>query len=873
MTVVHVVSHTHWDREWYLPAGRLRQRLIALVDELIDAPPRGGASFLLDGQAVVVEDYLDVRPERSAALAALLTSGTLEAGPWFVLADELISGGEALVRNLIAGRRTLHSLGAASPAVLYCPDSFGHPAMLPALACGFGCAVVIVWRGYGGARWPAGDAVWWVAPDGERVLLHHLSRSGYELGANLPADAHASHDRWVVIHGELIPRNTTGVTLLLNGADHHARQEGLDESLMALTHSARPDNIQPSSLAAFADDALRAAAAPGTALPEVRGELRDSYGYAWTLQGTLATRAAQKRRNAQIERTLVRDAEPWVAFAVHYGASTISRKQVMDSAWRALLLCHPHDTLCGCSTDEVARAMDARLDDAGVQALGIRVDALADLIGHRADLARETPAAWRPVVVVRNSAARPREGVALLKLTTFLADVPIGIGSASPSTPPAASRVARAMPGVAVVQVLSRAVEHERTESPRHYPDDDLVSASHVAAWVDEVPAYGIRCFDQRTARMRPIPNPARIEGNSATNGRIMVQVDDEGRVEFRDFQSGRSTSHLLQWESLADAGDLYTPAPRGVALVPVFRGSHAINRGPVRAALEMRWSFHSGRERLLVRTRLIVDANAPWLQIHIEGDNATTNHRLRLGIRTDVAGPVVVADAMFGPVERRPLAVPPEDARIEQPPPTAPLHRYVSLFGSERGATLFSDGLAEYEATDNGTVLVTMLRAVGELSRPALSERPSHAGWPTSTPEAQSPGPFAARLALMFHGGRGPRTTDEIERASDDILLPLRGETLRSALALPGPVPGVELRGEGLAFSAAKQSEDGEWLVLRCVNLLNEQRGGAWYLAAPVERAQLARLDETPVAPLVTDGATVAFIAPARGIVTILVR
>src|SRR5262245_32495744 len=110
-----------------------------MVDELIDSPPPAGASFLLDGQTVVMDDYLAVRPERAAQLYALVKSGALEVGPWFAQADELIPGGEALVRNLLAGRRALHAIGASAPPVLYCPDTFGHPAALPILARGFGC--------------------------------------------------------------------------------------------------------------------------------------------------------------------------------------------------------------------------------------------------------------------------------------------------------------------------------------------------------------------------------------------------------------------------------------------------------------------------------------------------------------------------------------------------------------------------------------------------------------------------------------------------------------------------------------------------------------------------------------------------------------
>jgi alpha-mannosidase len=135
----HIVSHTHWDREWYHPLERFQQRLVALVDDLLDDPPSGDESFLLDGQAIVVDDYLEIRPERAMEIGALLRDGRLEAGPWYVLADELIPSGEALVRNLLAGRRALRRFDAASPPVLYCPDSFGHPASLPvsrrALVC------------------------------------------------------------------------------------------------------------------------------------------------------------------------------------------------------------------------------------------------------------------------------------------------------------------------------------------------------------------------------------------------------------------------------------------------------------------------------------------------------------------------------------------------------------------------------------------------------------------------------------------------------------------------------------------------------------------------------------------------------------------
>jgi len=122
---VRLLVHTHWDREWYRPFAQFRARLVSLMDEVLDGS--SGTPFLLDGQAVVLEDYLDLRPERTADISSALRQGAIEAGPWYVLADSLIPSGEGLVRNLLAGRRVLRSLRAVPPDVLYCPDSFGHP--------------------------------------------------------------------------------------------------------------------------------------------------------------------------------------------------------------------------------------------------------------------------------------------------------------------------------------------------------------------------------------------------------------------------------------------------------------------------------------------------------------------------------------------------------------------------------------------------------------------------------------------------------------------------------------------------------------------------------------------------------------------------
>ena len=182
-----LVSHTHWDREWYRTFEAFRARLVDTVDrvlELLAEDP--GWKFVLDGQSIVVEDYLAVRPGRRADLEQVVRDGRLALGPWYVQPDSLLPAGESLVRNLLEGRRVAESVGACS-TVAYVPDSFGHPAQFPQLFAGFGLGPMVYWRGNGDELDRLGPIYRWVAPDGSSVLAYQLGR-GYFAAAVLPRD-------------------------------------------------------------------------------------------------------------------------------------------------------------------------------------------------------------------------------------------------------------------------------------------------------------------------------------------------------------------------------------------------------------------------------------------------------------------------------------------------------------------------------------------------------------------------------------------------------------------------------------------------------------------------------------------------------------
>ena len=181
-TIIHLVPHTHWDREWYEPFQTFRMRLVDLIDlllERMDADPR--LRFTLDGQAATVDDYLEVRPEAEPLIRRLIAERRLAIGPWQILMDEFLVSGETIVRNLELGWARAEDLGGAM-RVGYLPDMFGHIAQMPQILQRAGIDRAVVWRGV--PMEIDRDTFRWRAPDGSEVIAEYLV-GGYGNGAYL----------------------------------------------------------------------------------------------------------------------------------------------------------------------------------------------------------------------------------------------------------------------------------------------------------------------------------------------------------------------------------------------------------------------------------------------------------------------------------------------------------------------------------------------------------------------------------------------------------------------------------------------------------------------------------------------------------------
>lgn len=927
------VSHTHWDREWYQPFEEFRIRLVQMVDKLLhilDTDPEY-LYFMLDGQTVVVEDYLAIRPEQESRIAEHVRSGRLLIGPWHILPDEFLVSPESTVRNLIVGSQVAERYGRRMD-VGHIPDPFGHISQLPQILRGFDLDTAAFWRGVDEAP----NEFWWEAPDGSKVLVIH-QHNGYGNAAGMPVDPEAFLARTQAIADALIPTATTPHLLAMNGSDHQEAQAELP-SLLAAANAALSDlRVRHGTLSQFVDE-IRAA---DPDLLTRRGELRHGSRMP-LLPGVLSARMWIKQRNAACETLLTSWAEPLAAIAELVGAPLELHKQsaLVRQAWRYLLQNHPHDSICGCSIDQVHREMDVRfdlVDQIGEAVVEQCLEGIANVVDTSSD---EDGLA----VVVFNPATRERsgwvslqtpvpEGDDLVVLTSGDQEIHPQLGErrrdvvwqVELSAEQLASVVGQRLPetiegsgiqamdvsvdgsvvhvGIRVAQGLAPdrgAIEEGRARLKQILDAGAAQQASIMIhrGWVancgfvaQDVPGLGYRTYlvcptGDAAGGDSGVEEPP---GPAIENELLRVKVAEDGTVSMLDKRTGVLYEGLNRFVDVGDRGDEYNYCP--VEEDTVIAGPSAeplvcaTELGPDRQTLEVSMTYRvplsldearSQRSEELVdlpiTTRLTLVAGSPRLEFETVVENGAADHRLRAHFAVPVSVDRFHTEGHYD-VIARPLDLPQDTAAwVEQPVPTYPQRSWADVSDGHTGLMVANRGLPEAEAlrTEGRTeVALTLLRCVGWLSRSDMSVRQGHAGPGLPTPEAQCIGEHMFHYALIPHAGEWQTVLDEAHA----FAVPLRAVSTTSH---PGSLTEVaslvEVKPSALVVSAIKEAETGEGLVVRFWNTSTERVEGTvrfWRQPSRVSRRNLAER-EIGALDIRDDGAVCVPLGP-RQVATIL--
>ncbi len=820
----HVVSQTHWDREWYKPFQTFRMRLVDMIDDLLNLMETNPEYkyFTFDGQVVVIDDYLQIRPENESRLRKLIDDGRIMLGPWYNQPDEFIVSGESLIRNLLLGLDKCRDYGGYLNAG-YVPDCFGHISQLPQILLGFGIDNAILFRGI--TQDQTASQFIWESPDGSSVLTFKLpderaySDFLYALLEVLrhddkPVDkSEACAALKVLLDDSINLGATTSQLLFMDGVDHVFAQyktpeiikygnEELDD--LALLHSTIPAFI----------DAYRK---EQPELEKQTGELRWA-NRDWTFQAILAhvmsSRINIKQANHNCEILLEKYVEPLCSWAWWMGDDY--PKSYIDLAWKYLLLNSPHDSICGCSVDQVHRDMMYRYDQSRIISENLLKKAAASItskIGVTADSPEKTY-----VTAVFNTLLGSRTDVVEADVfvpgTTAVGSVKIldTDGSEIPSTMLKIDRPANLL------------------QTPHDIPRDAGQQRITIAFKAENVPgvgykAYRIEVSDKPNRQLKPLLTAP----NKAENEHIAIEIESNGTLTLTDKETGKTYPGLMVFEDGSDIGDGYNyrvPINDSIVLSTGMRHSISVEENnSVRVVFKVATDFvvpASVQPDMTGRTdettvchlesRITLAAGIKRVDIQTTVENTAKYHRLRVLFPTGLNCTTSYAEQAFDVVERNIQISLCPDWR-EPMPKTQPQKTFVDLSDGISGLALINRGLQEYEAVDDDsrTLAVTLMR--------------SNYGWPgESGPvrDAQLLGTHCFEYAIYPHAGNWERGGAYLEAHAFNVPFICSQGAIGEGV-LPMECSFVTSENQPFVMSALKKAEKQESLILRGYNTGSE--------------------------------------------------
>lgn len=865
---IHLISHNHWDREWIFTAKYTNRSLAPFFENLfrrLDEQP--SYRFVLDGQMLMIEDYLASLPndeahEREELLRRHVNEGRLAIGPAYLQPDWSLVSGEALVRNLMIGLQQAARFGPVMK-VGWMLDNFGQVAQAPQIYQGFGIDGVFVWRGV--AIEPLRSEFLWRAPDGSEVLAVFLINS-YRNGMALSLTRQIAGERIRSEARALRPFATTPNVLLMNG---YEQVPWADDVLPILDEVNRG-----------AGDLFRCVQSlPGDYLAAVRAarpELGVAQGYFYSgrympiLKGVFSSRSHLKLLNNECQRELERWAEPFATLAwsigVDYPRGRLAR------AWRTLLLNHTHDDVCGCAVDPIVRDMEARFE----QVMHLASEVAEASLRALANSVDTRQARGALALVVFNPSPRERREVIGFRL-----DLPAGLASFH--------------------------VEDGHGATVPHQIADRTGDKVDLFLYAAELPVLGYRTYDLVEGDSSPGEHPvvtASAEQRSLDNEHLRVVINEDGTLDVTEKQDGHVYRGLGFFEDGGDAGDTYDYSPPHEERVVSSRSRPAkvtlLADGPlfarfkVEIELELPVSLTADRQGRSSETRAYpivslvgLAAGSRRVEIRTVVYNVVKDHRLRVLFPTGLSADACYAEEPFD-VARWPIhgEEPPAEAdalgelmpagRYTVAVNTNPFQNFVDYTDGKRGLAVISRRVTEHEVLPDreGAVVLTLLRSVGWLARYDLLTRTGDVGPHIFTPEAQCLGEHEFHYALYPHRGDWSEDKTHVQAMSHN-LRPRVVATSRQAGKLPRELAFVSLdsrepRG-ALRITAVKRSEAGDGVVVRFFNTLDVPVEGELSTGWPdVQGVFRTNLNEEELEKLPIEGGVVRLAVKAKEIVTV---
>lgn len=817
--IIHVIPHFHWDREWYFTSEESKVLLVRDMEEVMGMLEQNPEypCFVLDGQTAVLEDYFSVKPESRGRVKRLVEQGKLIIGPWYTQTDEMVVGGESIVRNLLYGKLDCEEFGDRM-MIGYLPDSFGQSARLPQILNGFGIQRCMFWRGTSERMGTDKTEFYWDDETGARVTVQLLPL-GYAIGKYLPEGAEALRERMDKYLPVLDKGAVTDDILLPNGHDQMPVQKNIFSVMEKI------EEIYPGRKTVLGryEDVFDEVEKAGTAgrLAVLKGEFLDGK-YMRVHRSIYSSRADLKSANTRIENKITNLLEPLMSIAYALGFSY--ERGLLEAIWKELMKNHAHDSIGCCCSDQVHR-----------------------MIGDRFFLAEERTDQLIRYTMREIVDAMPCDE-ALDKLTVFHL------------LPYERNQVVR---GEIVTKMKGfRLVNEEGREVPFEIVDKEIVDAGvidrqivhygdydpfvkYTVEFQDVLPAMGYRTYlvkeDGSGGCEAVLGKEDGLGGCESVleNEYYRIEVQGNGTLEILDKEIGEVYRDVLLLEDGSDDGDEYDYSPLEQDYVVDNRGGKArvevrqqrcSSEAVIGVEMKVPGDLESRRKRICDSTfcaELLVTlkAGSPVIEVEVKVDNQSKDHRVRVLVPNNLPAECSVSDNQFGSIKRPvtdpAMAVWEEERWSERPDSIYPFLSYVHA-GTEKGMAVLSNSVREYEITGErfDTIAVTLFRSVGVLGKENLYRRPGRpSGIKLETPDSQLIGRQTYQIALTTHVAEAAKLAREyVTPVVSYNKMPYNAMKLNPAeRQTPYSYSLLRIAGDQVILSALKKAEKKEALVIRC--------------------------------------------------------
>lgn len=879
-----LISHTHWDREWYLPFENFRMRLVDLIDNLLDILKEDKEyRFHLDAQTIVLEDYLTIRPSRKRELEDHIRHGRILVGPWYVQNDFHLTDGEATVRNLMIGTEMAGEFGASMP-IGYAADQFGLISQLPQILYKAGLRDCVFGRGFDRGT----TEFFWETEDGSKVLCEHM-RFWYNNAQRLSPDPEGALNLVRNCGRNCTAANcATGNYLLMNGVDHLEAQEDLTEIMDKVRPMLDEDEeIFQDTLPEFMQRLRREVEENGIELKTFRGEFRDN-GASNVLTGTLSSRTYLKQANARSQVELERELEPLCTLLSAAGIKDYPH-DYLHYLWKLLIENHPHDSICGCSVDAVHEHMMDRFDRIHENTTDLFSRAMDELSSHLEPL--KVDGEYK--IILLNATSRASDAPVRAVVDVMKEEDCGGIELYDENGNTVPFVYEKCEPDVG-----------RRILSPINLPGE-----SRIARYTIVVDAGVIEGYSYRTLSVKVSDKPAVEAGISdcaadvMENENLRVKINSDGTADVTDKRSGREYKNLLAFEDTADRGTLYNYVhgdPAGdittygtKAEITAVENNELIQKRTVKLTIKADREEASGE--IGITMTLTLAKGAEMLDVQLEIDNALENHRLRALVPTGIKADSNFASQPYDVLERSKVSIYPYDS-------DHPSSDFAAVEGDGHGIALFHEGLYEYEqmTDENDTLALTVLRSVGRITGEWEERNTMTQLW--VTPGGQCIGKNTAHFAVMPY--EGDHVKAELAAKAMQFLAPVysasrsrdpnkfiggrpfvQGHGMpdlfyrpvkNASKKLPQSASIIKLESaeNAVVVTAVKESVKGG-IIVRAYNSTSSER--KFSLECPlfgIKKAQSVSLLENEVyEELTVDSGRVEYIAKPKEIVTVHIR